>query len=155
MKKLVVVIALASAVAGVACLTSYNRYKWTALADAPQVSPRPDGCNVDVFEDGSKVPRPHADLGNIVLEWPAAKLQEQGPEGAIATLKAAACENGAFIIKDMRALSTGEDRGMVYEATFATLLGDDGKPINLKGVDAGPEVAAPAPAASAAPASGW
>jgi hypothetical protein len=123
----------------VACLTAYNRYKWTALDGAPVVEPRAEGCHVDVFEDGQKVDRPHAELGSLVMEFPQSKLKEQGPEGAIKTLKAAACENGAFIIKDLRALSTGAvDKGLVYEGTLATLLGDDGQPINLRRTDAGP-----------------
>ena len=52
------------------------------------------------------------------------------PDYAIKTLKASACEQGAFMIEGMRALPDG-DGGMVYEADLATLLGDDGKPVNL------------------------
>jgi hypothetical protein len=138
--KLVVTFGLAATLAiAVACLTTYNRPKFTAIDGAPAVEPRPDGCHVDVFEDGSKVDRKHAELGRVVLDWPQAKLKEQGPEGAINTLKAAACENGAFLVKDVRALSTGAvESGLVYEGTFATLLGDDGLPLNARRADAGP-----------------
>lgn len=139
-------------IGGAGCVTAYNRYAWTALDDAPAVEPRPDGCHVDVFEDGQKVTRPHAELGRVVLEWPKAKLDEQGPEGAITTLKAAACEHGAFIIKDLRALPRGPSEGLVYDATFATLLGKDGRPLNPKlekpGAGASPGAGDAAPTAS-------
>lgn len=121
-----------------ACLTTYNRVDWSLLPEAPPVERRAEGCHVDLFEDGQEVTRPHRDLGRAVLNWPQDKLKEQGPEGAIATLKTAACERGAFIIKDLRALTTGREAGLVYEATFATLLGDDGEPLNLIRPDAGP-----------------
>lgn len=145
--------AIVGTVVGAAgCVTAYNRYAWSALDDAPAVEPRPEGCHVDVFEDGQEVTRPHADLGRVVLEWPKAKLDEQGPEGAITTLKAAACEHGAFIIKDLRALPRGPSEGLVYDATFATLLGEDGRPINPKlekaGAAASPGAEPAAPAAS-------
>lgn len=131
--------ALVVGIVAVACLTTYNRPKYTPIDGAPAVEPRPEGCHVDVFEDGSKVARPHADLGRIVLDWPHAKLKEQGPEGAINTMKTSACENGAFLVKDVRALSTGAvESGLVYEGTLATLLGDDGQPLNARKSDAGP-----------------
>lgn len=135
----------------IACLTAYNRYQWKPLAGAPVVEPRPEGCHVDVFDDGQKVDRPHVELGRIVMEFPQAKLKEQGAAGAIKTLQAAACENGAFLIKDLRALSTGAvNAGLVYEGTLATLLGEDGQPMNLRRTDAGPP---PDPAAPVA--GGW
>lgn len=134
---LIALIALAAAIG--ACLTTYNRYKYTAIDGAPAVEPRPEGCHVDVVEEGDKIGRPHADIGRIELRFPQAKLKEQGPEGAIKTLKAAACENGAYFVKDLRALPTGVgDPGLVYEGTLATLLGDDGQPMNAKRPDAGP-----------------
>jgi hypothetical protein len=149
--------AAVSAVALTACLTAYNRPKYTPLEGAPAVEPRPEGCSVDVFEDGTPVDRPHADLGRVVLDWPQAKVKEQGPEGAIRTLKAAACENGAFLVKDVRALSTGAvESGLVYEGTLATLLGPDGQPMNPRRADAGPVAAAISEAAAKVPAStGW
>ena len=114
-----------------ACLTTYNQYRFTASPDAPAVEARPAGCNVDIFEDGQKVKRKHQLLGHIVLEWSNGKIHEQGPEGAMKTLRAAACECGAFMLVDMRALTTG-DGGLVYEADLATLLNDDGTPVNKK-----------------------
>jgi hypothetical protein len=138
-------------VVGVACLTTYNRPKFTAQDGAPAVEPRPEGCHVDVFDDGTKVDRPHKELGRVVLDWPQSKLKEQGPEGAYRTLKASACENGAFIVKDVRALSTGAvESGLVYEATLATLLGEDGEPLNARRPDAGPIAPALDKAAAAA-----
>jgi hypothetical protein len=119
-----------SSMATSACITAYNPVKVTPDAKAPLVDPRPGGCNVDVFEDGQKDPRKSVVIGRIVLNWPSDKIKEQGPEGAIKTLKASACEQGAFMIEGMRALPDG-DGGMVYEADLATLLGDDGKPVNL------------------------
>lgn len=138
--KLVVTLGLCGTLAiAVACLTTYNRPKFTPVDGAPLVEPRPEGCHVDVFEDGSKVPRPHKDLGRVVLEWPTSKLKEQGAEGAIRTLQASACEKGAFLVKDVRGLSMGAvDSGLVYEGTFATLLGEDGEPLNARRPDAGP-----------------
>ena len=138
-------VVVGGALSAAACLTTYNQCKITPLADAPAVETRPGGCNVDVFEDGQKGARKHVDLGHIVLEWPLAKIKEQGPDGAMKTLRAAACESGAFLITDLRALTTG-DGGLVYEGELATLLGDDGKPVNLKKVDA--------PATARGP-SGW
>jgi len=135
---LMLVVVAVSAVGVGACITTYNKPKFVAREGIPLLDRRADGCNVDVFEDGTKVTRDHLDIGSIVLEWPQSKLKEQGPEGAITTLKAAACEQGAFIIKDMRALSTGIDAGLVYEATLATLV-ENGRPINeTKVADGGP-----------------
>jgi hypothetical protein len=150
-------IGLYAVVVAVACITTYNRPKITMKDGVPQLEKRPDGCHVDVFEEGQKVPREHLDIGSIVLEWPSAKIKEQGPEGAINTLKAAACEHGAFIVKDLRALSTAEDfgGGLIYEATLATLV-ENGHPINEKKLaDAGttPE---PTKTSEAAPVNrGW
>ncbi len=117
---------------------------------APALEARPGGCHVDIFEDGQKVTRPHVDIGRIVLDWPRDKLKEQGPDGAMKTLREAACENGAFLITNLRGLPTA-DQGIVYDGTLATLVGADGKPVN-------PKADAPAhrPAPSSPPvASGW
>lgn len=148
-------VTLGLALCALACITTYNKPKLTLLEGAPAVEQRADGCHVDVYQDGEEVPRPHAVLGSVELDWPQKKIEEQGPEGAISTLKAYACENGAFLIKDLRALSMGVGEGMIYEGTFATLLDDSGKPLNAKGApvaaDAGPasETTAPAPTPSA------
>lgn len=131
-------------------MTMYNRIEWTSLPEAPPLERRAEGCHVELFEDGQHVSRPHVDIGRVVLNWPKDKMKEQGAEGAITTLKMAACEKGAFLIKDMRALTTGRDGGLVYEATFATLLGEDGAPLNLIRGDAGiaPETGATPPPAT-------
>ncbi|MCC7071346.1 MAG: hypothetical protein IT383_08485 [Deltaproteobacteria bacterium] len=143
-------LALALTLGASACLTTVNKPKLIASASAPAVDKRADGCHVDVYQDGEEVQRPHAVIGTVALDWPQKKIEEQGPEGAIATLKAFACENGAFLIKDLRALAMGVGEGMIYEGTFATLLDDKGKPINAKGVppggDAGPPTEAVPPA---------
>ena len=144
-------LAIAVACLCVACLSTYNRPKFTPTDGAPLVEARPEGCHVDVFEDGAKVNRPHAEIGRVVLEWPTSKVKEQGVEGAYKTLQAYACENGAFIVKDVRALSMGAvDSGLVYEGTFATLLGDDGLPLNARRADAGPIAPAVSKAGAAA-----
>ncbi len=143
-------LAAASAALALGCITAYNRPTLTPRDDAPEVEQRGDGCHVDVFQDGEPVPRPHLDLGAVELDWPQKKIEEQGPEGAIATLKAFACEKGAFIIKDLRALAKGVGEGMIYQATFATLLGDDGKPLNGKGRTSSPGTADAGPAATPA-----
>lgn len=114
------------------CITTFNRPKLTPKEGAPEVERRSDGCHVDVFQDGEQVPRPHAELGTVALDWPQKKIEDQGPEGAMVTLKAFACERGAFVIKDLRALTMGVGEGMIYEATFATLLDEQGKPLNAK-----------------------
>lgn len=114
------------------CITTFNKPKLTPAEGAPEVLRRADGCNVDVYQDGEAVPRKHADLGAVELDWPQKKIEEQGPEGAIATLKAFACEKGAFVVKDLRVLAMGVGEGMIYQATFATLLDDDGRPLNAK-----------------------
>lgn len=142
------------------CITAINNAKLKPIEGAPEVEKRADGCHVEVFQDGEAVTRPHADLGTVELDWPKKKIEEQGPEGAINTLKAFACEKGAFVIKDLRALAMGVGEGMIYEATFATLLGEDGKPLNPKGskpeaaVDAGPAPTDPAPTSTPPPAGG-
>jgi hypothetical protein len=139
-------VAVVAALAAASCLTTYNQYRYSADLDAPAVETRPAGCNVDIVEDGQKVTRKVKKLGHIVLDWPNGKIKEQGPDGALKTLRAAACENGAFMITQMRALPTA-DGGLVYEADLVTLLGDDGTPVNPKIVKAQP----PAPP----PSSGW
>lgn len=131
------------------CITTYNSVKLRPRDDAPAVEKRADGCHVDIFQDGEPVSRPHADLGAVELDWPLKKLQEQGPEGAIATLKAFACEKGAFIIKDLRALPMGVGEGMIYEGTLATLLGPDGRPLNPKGASVAPDAGTEAGATNA------
>ena len=137
-----------AALATVACLTAYNRYRWTALEGAPMVEPRAAGCHVDVFDDGQWVDRPHIELGHIVMEFSRSQLHEQGQARALETLRSAACEHGAFVIKDVRALPMGSlQRGLVYQATLATLVDADGQPINPWRADAG--------APSAARAAGW
>ena len=139
---------LGFALALTGCLTTYNGLKLTPEPDAPAVEARPGGCNVEVFESGQKPDRKHVDIARVVLEWSRHQVTEQGADGAMKTLKEAACQNGAFFITDLRALTTGAvEGGMVYEATFATLIGDDGKPVNLK-------ARPPAPAPSPAP-RGW
>lgn len=140
---------VAVTMAALSCITTYNKPKLTLKEDAPAVDKRADGCHVDIYQDGETVPRAHADLGAVVLDWPQKKIEEQGPEGAIATLKAFACESGAFLVKDLRALAMGVGEGMIYEGTFATLLDESGKPLNATvAVDAGvpADGAAPAPA---------
>jgi hypothetical protein len=147
-RAVVVVAAVAVFVAGLAsCLTGYNRPKVTLLDGAPAVAPRPGGCNVEIVEDGKQVGRPSAPIGHIVLDWPNDKVKEQGPDGAIKTLREAACEAGAFFVLNMRGLPTA-DGGLVYEADLATLVGDDGKPINAAEKKV---VSAPSPP----PRSGW
>jgi hypothetical protein len=140
--------------AGAACITTYNRPKVTPKDGAPLLEERPAGCHVDVFEEGQKVTRPHLETGFIVLNWPKEKIKEQGPEGAMTTLKAAACEHGAFLIKDFRALSTGADGGLVYEGTLATLV-ENGRPINEKKEKEKDKPAETQAAAEPAPARGW
>lgn len=151
-------LALPLLLAATACITAYNDARITRKEGAPEVERRPDGCHVDVLQDGERLERPHAEIGSVVLDWPRKKIEEQGPEGAINTLKAFACEKGAFVVKDLRALPMGVGEGMIYEGTLATFLGDDGKPLNAKGApaaaDAGPAPVEPAAAPSPSAPSG-
>ena len=147
-------LALLAAIALCACMSTYNNARLKPKDGAPEVEPRGGGCNVEIYEDGQPVTKPHQDLRTVELDWPQAKIEEQGPEGALKTLKELACEKGAFLILDLRALTLGVGEGMMYEATFATLLGDDGKPLNLKGAKGAPPdagVATPDPAPPAPP----
>jgi hypothetical protein len=142
-------LALVVAGIGVACLTTFNRPKVVMKPDAPALEARPENCHVDVLE--GPLDRPHLDFADITLDWPRSRIDQQGAEGAMATLRASACEQGAFVVHDMRGLVLGTmDQGMVYEGTLATLLGDDGKPLNLKPAPNAPAAdAGPAPVAAA------
>jgi hypothetical protein len=143
-------------VAGVAtaCLTAMNRPKIVPRAEVPALEPRPLDCRLDVTEQ--KETRPHLDIADVTLDWPKSRMDQQGPEGAMNTIRAAACEQGAFVVHDLRAIAIGSiDQGLVYEATLATLLDDNGKPLNLKrdspalkgnAPDAGPDAPADGPA---------
>jgi hypothetical protein len=123
-----------------ACLTTRNRPTIAARADVPPLEGRAPGCNIEMLEDGTPPTRPHLDIADVTLEWPRDKVADQGPAAAMETLKQAGCENGAFIVHGIRALTTGSvESGLIYEATFATLLGDDGKPVNLKADPAQPK----------------
>jgi hypothetical protein len=137
----------------VACLTVYNRPKITPRPEAPPLERRAEGCHVEILDGAWD--KPHLDFADIALDWPRSKIAEQGPEGAMATLRLAACESGAFAIHDMRALVLGTvDQGMVYEGVLATMLDDQGKPLNLKvdkKPDAGTATDATTPPAPLAP----
>ena len=118
------------------CLTLVNRPKVTLRPEAPAVDARAGGCNVQVFEDGTAFTAPHLDIADVTLEWPRDKIAASGPDGALKTLRESACEQGAFVIYDLRALTNGYiEAGMIYEATFATLLDANGKPLNAKKVE--------------------
>ncbi len=116
--------ALAS-VAG--CITTVNPVSFTRDTGAPTVEPRADNCPVDVIDDGTRYTRPHKVLGHIVLEWSANQVREQGPDYALRTLKSAACEQGAHVVLNMRALPRGFQEGMLYEGDIAVLLDDNGE----------------------------
>lgn len=126
-----VVLVVAAAVLAAACLTLVNRPKVVLRADAPLLEPRATNCNVEIVEEGQRLTRPHLDFGDVVLEWPRDRVAQQGAEVAMRTLRETACENGAFFVHNVRALTTGE-AGFVYEGTLATLLDDAGRPLNLK-----------------------
>lgn len=139
MKRLAFALVLSLALVS-ACLTTRNRPAITPRAEVPALEGRAPGCNIEMLEDGTPPTRPHLDIADVVLEWPRDKVAQQGPAAAIETLKQAGCEHGAFIVHGIRALTTGSvDSGLVYEATFATLLGDDGKPVNLKAAPTQPK----------------
>ncbi len=144
--------ALAAALAGPACLSVLNGVAYDPAADAPTVLPRPGGCSVEIVEDGSVPARPHALLGRVRLDWTRAKMEAQGHQGALKSLREEACARGAHLILDLRVLPQTPNPGSFYDAAFAVLLDDDGQPLQPRSLapDATtPSTTAPSPQATA------
>lgn len=114
------------------CITTVNPVVFSRETGAPTVPARADGCSVDVVDDGAKFDRPHKLLGHVVLEWSASQMKDQGPDYALKTLKSAACEQGAHVVLNMRALPRGFNEGMIYEGDLAVLLDEKGDPLQGK-----------------------
>jgi len=148
--------------AATSCLTTVNPVVFKADADAPTLPERAEGCAVEIYDENQKPERPFKTFGRIELSWSQQQLTEQGPEGAMKTLKLAVCERGGHYIVNMRALPRGFKEGMLFEGDIAYIVDADGRP--LMGVSSGsstsksgvgdatsPETS-PAPAAEPAPA---
>jgi hypothetical protein len=149
---LVVVLAVVVIVTGsvASCLTLFNGVVFEPLPDAPVLEARPEGCIVEVVEDGTTSQRKARVIGRVKLDWSREQMQTQGAAGALKTLRAAACERGAHLVLDMRALPKTPDPGVVYEADLAVLLNDDGEPLVASKLGPKPSPAAPASSASSA-----
>ena len=144
-------------VSAAACITTVNSVKYERFTGAPVLQARGEGCSVDIVDDGTKFDRPHKEMGSVVLEWSATQMREQGPDYAMKTLRTAACEEGAHVVLNMRALPRGFNEGMVFEGVLAVLLDENGEPLAGKmtgtsvshsgssndDVDAGPPAAGP------------
>lgn len=116
----------------VGCITTVNPVTYVRDTGAPTVPARADGCAVDIVKDGAVFDRPHKVLGHLSLEWSQSRIESQGAEGALRTLKSAACEEGAHVVLNMRALPRGFKEGMLYEGDLAVLLDDNGDPMTGK-----------------------
>lgn len=120
---------VASLSMGPGCITALNPVVYERALGAPQVPARPDGCAVIILDENEHADRPTKTLGRITLEWSANQMKDQGQEKALETLKAAACENGAHYVLDMRALPRGYQQGMVFEGDLAVLVDEKGEPM--------------------------
>ncbi len=130
MIKAVVVVVVVAGCAG--CITTVNPVLFTRETGAPTLSSRADNCPVDVIDDGTRFDRPHKLLGHVVLEWSASQLKDQGADKALRTLMNAACDVGAHVVINMRALPRGFNEGMIYEGDLAVLLDEKGDPLEGK-----------------------
>lgn len=118
-----------------ACVTTVNPVTFKADADAPLLPERPDGCAVEIFDENDKPPQAYKTFGRVELSWSQSQLTDQGPEGAMRTLRAAVCERGGHYVVNLRALPRGFKEGMLYEGDVAFIVDADGKP--LMGVSSG------------------
>jgi len=112
---------------GGACATLVNPVAFTSEPGAPTLEPRPDGCSVDISDENGPPPRPHRVIGRLELSWSPDRIKEQGAEGALKTLRTAACEHGGHLVLNMRALPRGFNEGVLYEADLAVLLDEKGE----------------------------
>lgn len=126
---------VASLLAATACLTTVNPVVFKPDADAPTLPERAEGCAVEIYDENEKPERPFKTFGRIELSWTQQQVNEQGPEGAMKTLKLAVCERGGHYIVNMRALPRGFKEGMLFEGDIAYIVDADGKP--LMGVSSG------------------
>lgn len=117
------------------CLTTVNPVVFKPDADAPTLPERAEGCAVEIYDENEKPARPFKTFGRIELSWSQQQLTEQGPEGAMKTLKLAVCERGGHYIVNMRALPRGFKEGMLFEGDLAYIVDADGQP--LMGVSSG------------------
>ena len=101
-------------------------------ADAPVVEPRAEGCAVEIVQDGLTSSRASQTLGHIRMEWSTEQMRTQGHDGAVKSLKAAACERGAHLVLGLRVLPRTPDPGAVYDADLAVLIDEAGKPLQPK-----------------------
>lgn len=109
-----------------ACATLVNPVTFTSEPGAPTLEPRPDGCSVEISDENGPPPRPHRLIGRLELSWSPDRIKEQGAEGALKTLRTAACEHGGHYVLNMRALPRGFNEGVLYEADLAVLLDENG-----------------------------
>lgn len=127
--------ALALALLATSCLTTVNPVVFRPDTDAPALPERAEGCAVEIYDENQQPARPFKTFGHIELSWSQQQLTEQGPEGALKTLKLAVCERGGHYIVNMRALPRGFKEGMLFEGDVAYIVDDDGQP--LMGVASG------------------
>jgi hypothetical protein len=120
------------AAASVSCLATLNGVIYEPAADAPVVAPRAEGCAVEIVEHGTTSSRANHTLGHIRMEWSTEQMRTQGHDGALKSLKAAACERGAHLVLGLRVLPRTPDPGVVYDADLAVLLDETGKLLQPK-----------------------
>lgn len=111
-----------------ACTTLSTGVVFTPHADAPALTPRPDGCYVEVLEVGQEPTRPHVVVGALFLRVTKDDLRLSATSIA-ERFREAGCAYGAFLIKDLKAYPDPA-RGVVeYQATAALLIDERGEPL--------------------------
>lgn len=111
------------------CVTTVNPVIFKVDADAPVLPERAEGCAVEIFDENETPPQKSKTFGRIELSWSQSQLTDQGPEGALRTLRSAVCERGGHYVLNLRALPRGFKEGMLYEGDVAVIVDDDGKPL--------------------------
>lgn len=129
------VVALTLLCAATSCLTAVNPVVLTPDADAPTLPERAEGCAVEIYDENQRPEQPYKTFGRIELSWSEQQIAQQGPEGAMKTLKLAVCGRGGHYIVNMRALPRGFNEGMLFEGDIAYIIDADGRP--LMGIESG------------------
>lgn len=130
-------------VIGTSCAGVRSNVRFEPAPDAPALRPRPEGCHVDIHELGNEVTRPHKVVGSLVLEASQDELRDVGGQGISDRLRAAACANGAFIVKDLKAYPNSVTGGVLYEAKAAVILDERGNILGNEPAAAGGDAGAP------------
>lgn len=112
-----------------ACSGLRGQAKFEPLPDAPPLTPRANNCHVEVLELGKTFSRDHQVVGTLLMELSRDDLASEGGRGVTERLRAAACERGLYVVRDIKAYPNVATGAVLYEAKGAVLLDDEGRPI--------------------------